>query len=72
MYGLSYHNFVSFTDNPSVPHTLDYSGNQGFTKLVSSTDNSYNAVKSVFISMAATNACTKGAKNGIIRTNYFI
>ena len=32
--------YVSFTDNLSVPQTMDYSVNQGFAKLVSSTDNS--------------------------------
>ena len=32
--------FVRFTDNLSVPQTMDYSVNPGFTKLVSSTDNS--------------------------------
>ena len=37
---LSIHNYVSFTDNVSVPQTLDYSVNPGFAKLVSSTDNS--------------------------------
>ena len=37
---LSKHYYVSFTDNVSVPQTLDYSVNPGFTKLVSSTDKS--------------------------------
>ena len=37
---LSLHNYVSFTDNVSVPQTLDYSVNPGFAKLVSATDNS--------------------------------
>ena len=37
---LSKHYCVSFTDNVSVPKTLDYSVNPGFAKLVSSTDNS--------------------------------
>ena len=40
MYVISQHNYVSFTDNLSVPQTMDYSVNQGFAKLVSSTDNS--------------------------------
>ena len=34
--------YVSFTDNLSVPQTMDYSVNQSFAKLVSSTDNSSN------------------------------
>ena len=36
---LTNHYYVSFTDNVSVPQTLDYSVNPGFAKLVSSTDN---------------------------------
>ena len=41
---LSKHYYVSFTDNVSVPQTLDCSVNPGFAKLVSSTDNSSNCV----------------------------
>ena len=31
------HDYVSFTDNVSVPQTMDYSVNPGFAELVSST-----------------------------------
>ena len=37
---LSKDQYVSFTDNVSVPQKLDYSVNPGFAKLISSTDSS--------------------------------
>ena len=41
MYLISKHSCVSFTDNSSVPQTMDDSVNQGFAKHVSSTDNCF-------------------------------
>ena len=46
---LSKHKYVSFTDNVSVPQTLDHSVNPGFAKLVSSTDNSFISVTTMTI-----------------------